>query len=176
MSAKGDESQAIGDDFEATIFADYFIDFLEKGILTGIYLKDERFGSADDIVFELNKNILHCIQAKGSRSYREITLNYLFRIPKGKKKSILQNLYESFINLKNYFKNYLPRIEFITSRFPSSSTRSLPKDDKHNISLASFIQQVWRPFKSGRISKEDILKDNLNEEFIEKFENILELL
>jgi len=143
--------------------------------LTGIYLKDERFGNADDVVFELNNNILHCIQAKASKTEKEMILSDFFKIPTKKNNSLLQKLYSSYNGLRKNFPNYLLRIEFVTNRVPSTSTRTLPKSENREISLASFYQYIWIPFKNNRISKEDILKDKINEQFIEKFSDHLRI-
>lgn len=175
MSSKGDDSQAIGDDFEAIIFGDYIEKYLKEGILTGVYLKDERFGNLDDIVFELNSNILHCIQAKGSKSMEEFTIGNLLNIKKGKKFSLFQNLYNSFQILKKNFKGFHLKLELITNRFPSSSTRSLPKDGNKKISFSSFFREIWRPYKSNQITKEMILEDSINQQFIDKFSNHLNI-
>jgi len=117
LSSIGDDSQAIGDELEATIFGDYFKKYLKEGVLVGIYLKDDRFGNFDDIVFELNNNILHCIQAKGSKSYEEMTIWKLFEIKKNKKFSLFQKLYNSYKNLKTTFKKYSFKLELIIEGF-----------------------------------------------------------
>ncbi|KKK75095.1 hypothetical protein LCGC14_2877190, partial [marine sediment metagenome] len=138
-------------------------------------MKDERFGNVDDVVFELNNTILHCIQAKASKTEKEMILSDFFKIPTKKNNSLLQKLYSSFIGLKKNFPNHLLRIEFVTNRVPSTSKRTLPKSENREISLASFYQYVWIPFKNNRISKEDILKDKINEQFIKKFSEHLRI-
>jgi len=168
MSAIGDKSHAIGDSFEATVFSDYAIKLLDKGILSGIFLKDERFGNIDDIVFEINNNILHCIQAKASRTSDEINLGFFINIKKNKIKSLFQGLYDSYEKLKKNFINYHIKVEFITNKFPSSSTRGLPKEGNRKISLASFIREIWRPYKNKKITKNEIISDRLYKKFIER--------
>ena len=175
MSSKGDDSQAIGDDLEATIFAKYFRKYLRKGNLTGIYLKDEKFGNADDIVFELNSNILHCIQAKGSKSHKEITIWDLFKTTEKKKLSLFQKLYNSFKKIKTSFKIYDFKIELITNRLPSSSESKLPKEGTKTISFSYFIREIWRPFKNNNLEREMILEENINQEFINIFSNRLKI-
>jgi len=175
LSSKGDDSQAIGDDFEAIIFGDYIRKFLETGVLTGVYLKDEKFASLDDIVFELNHNILHCIQAKGSKSVDEITIGYLFTRKKGKKFSLLEKLYNSYQILKKNFKDFHLKLEFVTNRNPSSSTSTLPKIGNRKINFSYFIREIWRPYKSNQVSKEIILRDKINQLFIDKFSDHLKI-
>jgi hypothetical protein len=175
LSSIGDDSQAIGDELEATIFGDYFKKYLKEGVLVGIYLKDDRFGNFDDIVFELNNNILHCIQAKGSKSYEEMTIWKLFEIKKNKKFSLFQKLYNSYKNLKTTFKKYSFKLELITNQFPSSSTSKLPKEGNKSIRFSSFIREIWRPYKSNQIEREEILKDKINQEFINLFSDHLKI-
>lgn len=175
MSSIGDDSQAIGDELEATIFGDYFKKYLKEGVLTGIYLKDDRFGNLDDIVFELNNNILHCIQAKGSKSSEEMTIWKLFDIKKNKKFSLFQKLYNSYKNLNSTFKNYSFKLELITNQFPSSSTSRLPKEGNKKIAFSSFIREIWRPYKSNQIEREEILKDKINQEFFNLFSEHLKI-
>ena len=175
MSSKGDDSQAIGDDLEATIFAKFFKKYLKKGNLTGIYLKDDRFGNADDIVFELNSNFLHCIQSKGSKSHKEITIGEWFNPHEKKKLSLIQKLYNSFKNMKTYFKKYDFKIELITNRFPSSSTTNLPKEGNRRMTFASFIREIWRPFKNNNLKRETILEDINNQKLITDFSNRLKI-
>lgn len=175
MSSIGDNSLAIGDELEATIFGMYFRKYLKEGVLTGIYLKDVRFGNLDDIVFELNNNILHCIQAKGSKSYEEMTVWKLFEIKKDKKLSLFQKLYNSYEKLKTTFREYSFNLELITNRFPSSSTQKLPKRGNKKISFSSFIREIWRPYKNNQLRREEILEDDINREFIDLFSNHLNI-
>jgi len=169
LSSRGDDSQAIGDDFEATVFGDYIDKYLEKGILTGVYLKHEKFGNWDDIVFELNNNILHCIQTKASKTRDEITLGALFTIKTGKEFSLFQKLYSSYKILRKNFKEYQLKLELVTNKYPSSSTSGLPKERNKKISFSSFYREIWIPYKNNKITKEIILEDNINQQFLDRF-------
>lgn len=175
MSSIGEDSQAIGDDLEATIFSDYIEQYIKNGLLTGIYLKEAKFGNLDDIVFELNYNVLHCIQAKGSKSRDEMTIGDFLNIKTGEQYSLFQKFYDSYKKIKSNFKEYNLELEFITNRFPSSSTRSLPKKGKKKISLASFIREVWSPFKNDKITWEKILEDPINQQFLKMFSDNLNI-
>ena len=96
MSASGDDNVATGHSFEAIIFSSYLIQYLENGVLTGIYLKDERFGNLDDIVFELNRKNILCIQARESGTDAEITVGYFINNGKNDKISLFKRFFNSY--------------------------------------------------------------------------------
>lgn len=173
MSAIGDVSQAIGDDLESTIFSKYIFKYLNQGILTGIYIKDDRFGNFDDMVFELNQTTLYCIQAKGSMQDKDITLGYFFTKEKKKdgtqKKSFLQNLYTSINLLKENFPRKVIKADIIFTLQPSTSKRYLPEKDGEKISFSFFIREIWNIYKQGNLTKEKILENELYRIFLKKF-------
>ena len=119
--------------------------------------------------------MVHCIQAKGSKSNREITIWDLFKTTEKKKLSLFQKLYNSFKKIKTSFKTYGVKIELITNRLPSSSKSKIPKDGTKAISFSFFIREIWRPFKNNNLKREMILEEIINQKFINIFSNHLKI-
>ncbi|MFW9998065.1 MAG: hypothetical protein ACFFD4_38840, partial [Candidatus Odinarchaeota archaeon] len=143
--------------------------FLREG-LSGIYLKDERFGNVDDVVFEINDNTLCCYQVKESERDSQITLGF-FTSAEESGKSLLERFFESYQQIKGNFPNYQITIICTTNKSPSGTRQYTPRDNDNNrqIPLSQFIQEVWKPFKAGNLSQEAIMFDSLYRLWIEKF-------